>query len=642
VGKGKPRRGIVLIGLVLAASVGACTEQGPPSPDQAAEALAQALTSGDFNTVPLQGASGAEAGEAWETATSGLSPLEPTYELQSARIEEGEDSKAEESRATAQLEVEWRDPGDEDPVWSYTTTAALELVEDAWQVRWDPSVIEEHVGSGDQLVASFSRPERGDIVTAEGAPLMTERPVVNVGINKPTATGDVAAQSRELAARLGVDPDAYAAKVEASGPEAFVSALTIREEALGDYDLTGFGPELFEQAATLPLAPTREFARQLLGTVGEATAELIEDSGGQIMAGDLAGLSGLQQAYDQRLRGRHGVEISLVAAVEDTAPDVEPLQLASVPPVDGLDVALTLDPALQQAADDVLAGVEGAAALVAIRPSTGSVVALASGPGGEGYSTAALGLYPPGSTFKVVSTLALLRAGLTPDSSVACPPTIDVDGRTFTNYSDYPAAMTGQITLRTALEQSCNTAFIGQSGLVGLEQLDDAARALGVTGPFALGVEAPGGTVPTEGSKTEQAAALIGQGKVQVTPLAMAVAAASIQAGQRVSPVLVVDPPVAEAEPSGDDGVSAGEADGIGQMMRGVVTEGSGSVLAWLGGDVRAKTGTAEYGEGTPPPTHAWMIAMDGDLAVAVFVEHGESGAKTAGPLVERFWTAAR
>jgi cell division protein FtsI/penicillin-binding protein 2 len=77
-------------------------------------------------------------------------------------------------------------------------------------------------------------------------------------------------------------------------------------------------------------------------------------------------------------------------------------------------------------------------------------------------------------------------------------------------------------------------------------------------------------------------------------------------------------------------------------MMRAVVTQGSGGILGALGGEVRAKTGTAEYGEGTPPPAHAWMIATDGDLAVAVFVADGGSGAKTAGPLVKSFLAAAR
>ena len=74
--------------------------------------------------------------------------------------------------------------------------------------------------------------------------------------------------------------------------------------------------------------------------------------------------------------------------------------------------------------------------------------------------------------------------------------------------------------------------------------------------------------------------------------------------------------------------------------MRAVVTEGSADFLADLPGAVGAKTGTAEYGEPADDgslPTHTWMIAIRGDLAVSVFVETGESGSTTAGPLLEQF-----
>ena len=78
-------------------------------------------------------------------------------------------------------------------------------------------------------------------------------------------------------------------------------------------------------------------------------------------------------------------------------------------------------------------------------------------------------------------------------------------------------------------------------------------------------------------------------------------------------------------------------------MMRAVVERGSGSVLADVpGGPVIAKTGTAEFGDKPPLPTHAWMIAGRGDLAVAVFVERGESGSGTAGPILEQFLRTVR
>ena len=74
--------------------------------------------------------------------------------------------------------------------------------------------------------------------------------------------------------------------------------------------------------------------------------------------------------------------------------------------------------------------------------------------------------------------------------------------------------------------------------------------------------------------------------------------------------------------------------------MRLVVTEGSGTALAGVAGEVRGKSGTAEFGGGDPPPTHAWFIAFRDDVAVAVLVEHGRSGGSVAAPLAARFFSA--
>jgi len=80
------------------------------------------------------------------------------------------------------------------------------------------------------------------------------------------------------------------------------------------------------------------------------------------------------------------------------------------------------------------------------------------------------------------------------------------------------------------------------------------------------------------------------------------------------------------------------EAEQLRALLETVVDEGSARFLSDVPGDpVGAKTGTAEYGSESPPRTHAWMIAIQGDLAVAVFVEDGESGSRTAGPLLEAF-----
>jgi cell division protein FtsI/penicillin-binding protein 2 len=306
-------------------------------------------------------------------------------------------------------------------------------------------------------------------------------------------------------------------------------------------------------------------------------------------------------------------------------------------------LATTLDVGLQAEAERALAGVRPAAAVVALRPSTGDVLAAASGEGSGGLSTATVGQYAPGSTFKVVSSLALLRAGATPTTPVSCPATTVVDGKRFKNYDDYPDGALGRIPLSTAVAHSCNTAFINERDEVAQGDLAEAAAALGLGVDHDLGFPAYFGSVPTTdaeaGSETGHAASLIGQGKVTASPLAMAAVAASVAEGSTVVPRLLTDQPADDAQPA--EPLTAAEARQLRGLMRGVVTRGSGVFLADLpGAPVLAKTGTAEFGDREPLQTHAWMIAVHGDLAVAVFVDEGESGSRTAGPVLEDFLRA--
>jgi cell division protein FtsI/penicillin-binding protein 2 len=131
---------------------------------------------------------------------------------------------------------------------------------------------------------------------------------------------------------------------------------------------------------------------------------------------------------------------------------------------------------------------------------------------------------------------------------------------------------------------------------------------------------------------------MIGQGKVEASPMAMAAVVASVSAEKTVIPHLIDG---TQATPKGKP-LSDHEARQLRQMMRDVVTQGSGRVLSDLPGPaVLAKTGTAEYGSSKPLKTHAWMIATQDDLAVAVFVNDGKSGSGSAGPLLRMFLAKA-
>jgi cell division protein FtsI/penicillin-binding protein 2 len=248
---------------------------------------------------------------------------------------------------------------------------------------------------------------------------------------------------------------------------------------------------------------------------------------------------------------------------------------------------------------------------------------------------------------------------------VDCPATLTVDGRTFKNAEGYPESSLGAVTLRDAFAHSCNTAFINARDTVSQAQLESAATSLGVAVEApALGAAAFLGSVPGEAAGTEHAASMIGQGKVLLSPLAAAIMAGSVAKGAPVAAQLVLNPnagvtsPGAEGTPTAGTGtgtapaaapataaktpVTAAEAAALADMMRAVVTSGHAGFLASVPGEpVGAKTGTAEFGKDTPPKTHAWIVAVHGDLAVAVFVEDGGLGATTSGPLLKEFLTRA-
>jgi cell division protein FtsI/penicillin-binding protein 2 len=205
------------------------------------------------------------------------------------------------------------------------------------------------------------------------------------------------------------------------------------------------------------------------------------------------------------------------------------------------------------------------------------------------------------------------------------------------------AAQLGDITLQRAIAFSCNTAMIGARDAVPQAALAEAAGSLGLGQSDDVGFPAYLGDVPPQAEGTEHAASMIGQGRIQASPLAMAVVAASVAAGRTVRPVLVITGDhVPGATTDAPVPLTPDEAATLATLMRAVVTEGSGGFLADVPGEpVGAKSGTAQYGTENPPRNHAWMIAVQGDLAVSVFVEDGDLGTTTAGPLLEAFLRGA-
>ena len=627
------------VGFVLAGT--ACSPQDDGT--ATADALAAAIASHTVGDLTFDKPAAEVQKELTELADS-IAPLWPAVSV--TGVEMGEDNTARVS-----LDYSWAISALAKP-WTYSTVADITRNGKAWTIAWTPEMVEPKLDAGDRFKLTATRGLRADILAADDAAIVKDRPVKIVGISKD-GLSDAEAESgaKTLAAVVNIDPGTYAAKVKAYGPVAYVDAITLRAEDFAALDSAKLDAVagILVTSATQPLAPSRTFAQAILGSVHEATAEDIEKSDGKVVSGQVVGVGGLQASFDAQLAGAPGITISAVTTAESsqdtdsTATDPMPPTkiLYSVDPVDGKDVKTTLMTGLQSAAEDALAEFKTPSSIVVMRPSTGAILASANGPGSAGYNTAFLGQYAPGSTFKIATSLGLLRQGMTPSSTVNCAPAFTVDGKKFFNAPGYAAEASGEISLTSAVAHSCNTAFVSQVENLSQEKLADAAGALGIGSFHDLGLASFTGNVPRDSVGTEHAASMIGQGRVQVSPLGMAAMMSSVVKGSAVVPMLV-DGHDGAAKPAEGAALTAKEAGELRTMMRAVVTDGYLDLLGELPApEAIGKTGTAEYGNDSPPRTHSWVIAARGDIAVAVFVEDGDLGAVTGGPLAKTILEAA-
>jgi cell division protein FtsI/penicillin-binding protein 2 len=287
---------------------------------------------------------------------------------------------------------------------------------------------------------------------------------------------------------------------------------------------------------------------------------------------------------------------------------------------------------IQRAAAHAVASARGTKPVdfVAIQPSSGKVLAVAERPGG--FDRALEGEFPPGSTFKVVTAAALARASMRPGTPVDCPGQVTIDGKIVHNINNEHL---GRTTLRTAFAVSCNTTFalLATRRLSGHSLASMAAR-FGYNARPDLGVPAFLGRFTTPRHPVDLAAAAFGQGTDLVSPLSQAAEAAAIDNGAWLPPRLVLSP--APQQFAGRHRLGPAILRTLRPLMRAVVTSGTAAGVNFPPG-VFGKTGSAEYGKGSAPPSHAWFIGYRGNLAFAVIVEGGGIGAAAAAPIANAF-----
>ena len=525
------------------------------------------------------------------------------------------------------------------------------------------------------------RAPRGVIFDRHGEVLVENRASFNISIMREHSR-DLDRTVRLLAEVVGRDEQEFREVVERHRREpsyrpivmvqdaslAQVAAVTARRL---DFEL----PDVVVQEVPTRRYPAQALGAHLLGYVGEASEQQMGDAG--VPSGTVIGQSGLERTYNRVLMGEDGAKRVVVNSVGR-----EIRTLDEVAPVEGRRIQVTLDAAMQRAAEEAFRayGYWGSAAV--LEPTSGDVLTMVSLPAYDPNAFASgidrttwqslntdqlrplqnrtiQGRYSPGSTFKIVVGVAALEEGvMTPETKVFCPGGANFHGRWF---KCHLAGGHGWVDMRHAIEKSCNVYFYTAGNLLGVDRIHDWAQRLGLAGK--TGIDLPNeveNIMPSTAWKQqrygerwyagETISVAIGQGQVSVTPMSMAVMMASVASGSRVAPRLVR----ATSEGPGQDWQPAEvtrvpEAvtlkpatvsaihDGLWMAVNQAGTAGRARIA---GRDVAGKTGTAQVisiqgrerarGSGKDLRDHGWFVFMvprdNPELAGVIFAEHSEHG----------------
>ena len=526
------------------------------------------------------------------------------------------------------------------------------------------------------------RAPRGIIYDRTGKLLVENRNSFNISIDRER-TKDLDHTIRVLASVTGVDEKTVRETVDRHRREpayrpivvvpdatlAQVAAVTARRL---DFELPGV---LVQEVPTRQY-PDQDMAAHLIGYVGEASEEQMKDD--NVTTGSIVGQFGVERVYNKLLMGEDGARRVVVNSVGREIRTLEEL-----PPKQGRRVQLTINYAMQKAAEDAFRAYGYYGSAVLLEPKSGEVLVLTSLPafdpndfatGIDRATWASLntdklrplqnraiqGRYQPGSTFKIVVATAALEEGvMTPERTIYCPGGGTFYGRFFKCHLE---GGHGSIALRNAIEKSCNTYFYTVGNMLGVDKMYKWSEKLGLA--LKSGVDLPNeveSIVPSTEWKLkrtgerwypgETISVAIGQGQLSVTPMSMAVMMATVaNGGQRMVPRLVKatdegngwQPVPAPPSPFAPfqmkpETVSA-VRDGLWLAVNGAGTAGRGRIP---GRDVSGKTGTAqvisnqgkERARGNTDRNlndHGWFVFMapkdNPEVAGAIFVEHAEHG----------------
>ena len=473
----------------------------------------------------------------------------------------------------------------------YQTSVVLAESDSQWKIRWQPSVLHRQLRAGESFSYSDDRAYRTPVLDTNDRPLMTWQAVTLVALQRAQL------DSAEMLARAlrPVEPGMTAAGIRAAfagnnAPQHTV--IRLRESDL--------------RRVQRSVEPIPGVALNEQGALLSATRALHSPA-----------MSGLEEIWREHIDATAGWSVQIVGADGTPTHLVDSAQPGVTPPV-----RTTLDRDVQTRAQLAVDGERRPAMVVAIKPSTGGIVAVAQNDAADRSGSVSLsGLYPPGSTFKTITTAAALDAGaVQPTSQVRCPGRTTIEGRTIPNEDDFDL---GTVPLSTAFARSCNTTMGALANRLPDDALTAMARRFGIGADYTVpGLTTVTGSVPRADSPALRVENGIGQGTVTVSPFGLALAEASLARGETVTPGLVRGrDTTGDVEPQQIPGDITRALRG---MMRDTVTRGTATALRDIPG-LGGKTGTAEYGDNKNP--HGWFAGIVGDLAFATLVVGGGSSA---------------
>ncbi|MFI6940294.1 penicillin-binding transpeptidase domain-containing protein [Streptomyces sp. NPDC050418] len=371
---------------------------------------------------------------------------------------------------------------------------------------------------------------------------------------------------------------------------------------------------------------------------GEAATPQIEavDRDGKVLDRDTYPSLGpvldqLREKYESKAGGKPGIELW----IERKNPSEVNPTLVTLQKGEPGKLRTTLSARVQAAAEKAVQS-KAKSSVVAIQPSTGQVLAVANQEPGD--NAAFMGRLAPGSTMKIVTAATFIDNGVAgPGTTIPCKPSIVYRSQTFGNLPGL--APNEGATLADSFKRSCNTAFIKGIAHDNLNDnsLTQEAAKFGIGTEWHTGIRSYDGSVPAADT-SDRAANAIGQGVVQMNPLTMASVVATVKGGGTFRQPVIV-PTSYGIERATASGIGTGTAGQVAQMMRATARSGSAAgAMSGLGGDIGAKTGSAEVGGQEKP--NSWFAGFRDDIAVAAVVVEGGRGGEAAGPIVAQVLAA--